>query len=150
MKILITGCLGHIGSFFLENISKIKKIKKVIIIDDLKRNKINSIFNITKKYKKYKFYNIDLSEKRSLNIIEKTDVLLNLASTTDAEGSLKIRKEIYKNNLNWFHLPIEDLKSPNHKFIDKWQTTKPLLKNDLIDEKILLFIVWEERDVQEQ
>jgi protein-tyrosine phosphatase len=44
-------------------------------------------------------------------------------------------REIYKNNLNWFHLPIEDLKSPNHKFIDKWQTTKPLLKNDLIDGK---------------
>ena len=49
MKILVTGGLGHIGSFFLDNISKIKKIKKIIIIDDLKRNKINSIFNITKK-----------------------------------------------------------------------------------------------------
>jgi len=43
--------------------------------------------------------------------------------------------EIYKNNLNWFHLPIVDLKAPNHKFVDKWQTTKSLLKNDLIDGK---------------
>ena len=42
-------------------------------------------------------------------------------------------REIYKNNLNWFHLPIIDLKAPNHEFIDKWQTTKSLLKNELID-----------------
>jgi protein-tyrosine phosphatase len=44
-------------------------------------------------------------------------------------------REIYKNNFNWFHLPIVDLKAPNHKFVDKWQTTKSLLKNDLIDGK---------------
>ena len=43
--------------------------------------------------------------------------------------------QIYNNNLNWFHLPIMDLKAPDHKFIDKWQTTNTLLKNDLIDGK---------------
>jgi len=43
--------------------------------------------------------------------------------------------QIYNNNLNWFHLPIIDLKVPDHKFVDKWQTTKVLLKNDLIDGK---------------
>lgn len=44
-------------------------------------------------------------------------------------------REIYKNNLSWFHLPIIDLKAPNHEFIDKWQTTKSLLKNELIGGK---------------
>ena len=44
-------------------------------------------------------------------------------------------RDIYNNNLNWFHLPIADLKAPNHKFVDKWQTTKSLLKNELIDGK---------------
>ena len=43
--------------------------------------------------------------------------------------------EIYKKGLNWFHLPIVDLKAPDHKFIDKWQTTKSLLKNELIHGK---------------
>ena len=32
-------------------------------------------------------------------------------------------------------MPIVDLKTPDHKFIDKWQTTTVLLKNDLIDGK---------------
>jgi len=44
-------------------------------------------------------------------------------------------RTIYSKNLKWIHLPIEDLKAPDHKFIDKWQITKALLKNDLIDGK---------------
>ena len=32
MKILITGGLGHIGSYLLENIDKIKLIKKISFI----------------------------------------------------------------------------------------------------------------------
>ena len=46
-----------------------------------------------------------------------------------------LNKLIYNNNLNWFHLPIIDLKAPDHKFSDKWQITKALLKKDLIDGK---------------
>jgi len=44
-------------------------------------------------------------------------------------------RNIYANHLKWMHLPIPDLKAPNFKFVDKWQTTKSLLKNDLIDGK---------------
>ena len=47
-------------------------------------------------------------------------------------------REIYNKNLNWFHLPIIDLKAPDHKFIDKWQTTKSLLKNELINGKNII------------
>ena len=43
--------------------------------------------------------------------------------------------EIYNNNLNWFHMPVIDLKAPSYKFVDKWQTTKSLLKNELTDGK---------------
>ena len=42
-------------------------------------------------------------------------------------------RKIYSHNLKWIHMPIEDLKAPNHKFIEKWQTTKVLLKNDLME-----------------
>ena len=44
-------------------------------------------------------------------------------------------RKIYSHNLKWLHMPIEDLKAPDHKFIEKWQTTKVLLKNDLIEGK---------------
>ena len=48
MKILITGGLGHIGSYLLENIDKIKFIKKIYIIDNLSTNRYSSLFNLPK------------------------------------------------------------------------------------------------------
>ena len=61
MKILITGGLGHIGSYILENISKIKFIKKVYVIDNFLTNRYCSLFNLIKSNKKVYFYQKDLS-----------------------------------------------------------------------------------------
>ena len=55
MKILITGGLGHIGSYLLENIDKIKFIKKIYIIDNLSTNRYSSLFNLPKTKKKFIF-----------------------------------------------------------------------------------------------
>ena len=41
-------------------------------------------------------------------------------------------RNIYKHNLKWIHIPIADLKAPDHEFKKKWITTKTLLKNDLL------------------
>ena len=38
-------------------------------------------------------------------------------------------------DLKWMHMPIEDLKAPDRQFNEKWETTKVLLKNDLIEGK---------------
>ena len=46
MRILITGCLGHIGSYLVENIYKIKKIKKIYLLDNISNNKFFSLSNI--------------------------------------------------------------------------------------------------------
>ena len=102
MKILITGGLGHIGSYLLENIDKIKFIKKIYVIDNLSTNRYCSLFNLPKTKKKIYFYQKDLSLKNSLKNFRKVDVVLNLASLTDAEGSLKIKNKIYKINLGIF------------------------------------------------
>ena len=53
MKILITGGLGHIGSYLLENINKIKLVKKVYVIDNFYTNRYNSLFNLPKNKKKF-------------------------------------------------------------------------------------------------
>ena len=52
MKILITGGLGHIGSYIIENIKKIKFVKKIYIIDNLSTNRYCSLFNLQKINKK--------------------------------------------------------------------------------------------------
>ena len=67
MKLLITGGLGHIGSYLLENINKIKFIKTVYIIDNLSTNRYYSLFDIKKNKKKIFFIKKDLSKENSLN-----------------------------------------------------------------------------------
>ncbi len=103
MKILITGGLGHIGSYFLENIYKIKNIKKIYIIDNLSTNRYCSLFNLKNSKNKIYFYQKDLSKKNSLKDFKKVDVVINLASLTNAEQSIKIKNFIYKNNLGIFN-----------------------------------------------
>ena len=44
-------------------------------------------------------------------------------------------EKIYHHHLKWYHMPIADLGAPNQDFKYKWETTKVLLKNELIDGK---------------
>ena len=135
MKILITGGLGHIGSYIIHNISKIKKIKKVYVIDNLSTQRFSSLFNLPKTNKKIIFVQSDLSQKKSLDKLGKVNIVLNLASITDAEGSLKIRKKIYKNNLGIFNNILSYCKKNSAKLIHISSTSVYGEQNGLVDEK---------------
>ena len=41
-------------------------------------------------------------------------------------------KNIYKHQLHWYHLPIYDMEAPDKDFKYQWETTKVLLKNELM------------------
>ncbi|MBQ83171.1 MAG: hypothetical protein CMD59_06565 [Gammaproteobacteria bacterium] len=47
-------------------------------------------------------------------------------------------KKVYQHKLHWHHLPISDLNAPNHEFKLKWETTKVLLKNELMEGKNII------------
>ncbi len=134
MKILITGGLGHIGSYLLENIDKIKFIKKIYIIDNLSTNRYCSLFNLPKTNKKIYFYQKDLSLKNALKNFKKVDVVLNLASLTDAEGSLKIKNKIYRNNLFIFDNILRYCKKNSSKLIHISSTSVYGEQRGLVDE----------------
>ena len=134
MKILITGGLGHIGSYLLENIDKIKLIKKIYVIDNLSTNRYCSLFNLPKTNKKIYFYQNDLSLKNALKNFKKVDVVLNLASLTDAEGSLKIKNKIYRNNLGIFDNILRYCKKNSSKLIHISSTSVYGEQKGLVDE----------------
>jgi len=134
MKILITGGLGHIGSYLLENINKIKKIKKIYIIDNLSTNRYCSLFDITKSNKKIYFYKKDLSTIDSLKNFKKTNIVINLASITDAESSLRIKNKIYKNNLGIFNNVIKYCAKNSSKLIHISSTSVYGEQKGLVDE----------------
>ena len=116
MNILITGGLGHIGSYLITNLKKIKNISQVYIIDNNSNNKINSIFNL--KGKKLNLIIDDLCNKNCFTKIKhKIDIIIHLASMTDAESSVKKKKLFYDNNLNSFKNIIKFSKKQNSKLI---------------------------------
>jgi len=116
MNILITGGLGHIGSHFIDSINKIKKINQVYIIDNNSNNRINLLFKFKKK--RIKLIYDDLCNAGCFKTINnKIDIVLHLASITNAEASVKDRKRVYNNNFNSFKNIVNFAKQNNSKFI---------------------------------
>ena len=134
MKILITGGLGHIGSYLLQNINKIKILKKIYVIDDLSTQRYCSLFYLPKTSKKIFFVQKDLSLKNALNNVQKVDVVINLASITDAEASLNMKKKIYKNNLGIFRNIVKYCKKNSSKLIHISSTSVYGEQKGLVDE----------------
>ena len=133
MNLLITGGCGHIGSYIAENVHKIKKINKTIIIDNFKSTNINSLFK-TKKKNKIRFYKIDLTNKKSLNQFKNIDYIIHLASMTNAAGSFKKKKEMYKNNINCMKNIINFCIKNNSKLIHISSTSVYGKQTNLVDE----------------
>ena len=105
MNILITGALGHIGSKLIQRVSEIKNLKKVYLIDNASSNNLNVLFNTKSKNIKFKFIHDDIINKKVLKSIKvKIDVVIHLASITNAEQSFKIKKKLYKNNFGIFKI----------------------------------------------
>ncbi|MAH53638.1 MAG: hypothetical protein CMI68_01630 [Candidatus Pelagibacter sp.] len=91
MKVLITGALGHIGSFVAENIHKITKIKETVLIDNFESGKFNSLYNLNKK-SKLSFFIKDLNNKKTLDNFKNINYLIHCASMTNAEKSFEKKK----------------------------------------------------------
>ena len=52
MKILITGALGHIGSYVLKRANEFNLIDKIYIIDNFSSERYSTLFNISIKKKR--------------------------------------------------------------------------------------------------
>ncbi len=136
MNLLITGGFGHIGSHIINNINKIKSIKKLYIIDYFYKNKPNSLFNLKKSKTKIFIINKDLSKRDSLKKFPKTDIVLHLASMTDAEKSIEFSKEIYKNNISIFENIIKYCENNSSKLIHISSTSVYGKLTGFLDEKL--------------
>ena len=77
INLLITGGLGHIGSYLINNLPE---IYNVTVVDNMFTNKYNSLFKLSKNIK---FINCDFSEV-SVDVLKSTDIVLHLAAITDA------------------------------------------------------------------
>ena len=76
-KILITGGLGHIGSYLINNLPA---AYDVTAVDNMLTNKYSSLFELTRNIN---FINCDFIDI-PIDVLESTDIILHLAAITDA------------------------------------------------------------------
>jgi len=76
-KILITGGLGHIGSYLINNLPA---AYDVTAVDNMLTNKYNSLFELTRNIN---FINCDFIDI-PIDVLESADIILHLAAITDA------------------------------------------------------------------
>lgn len=100
MNVLITGGLGHIGSYLLRNLGKNAEISKIIIVDSLQTQRYSSLFNLPNS-PEIIFMEKNVHELSSHDLVQYGDLnyVIHLAATTDASGNLGNSEALFKNNL---------------------------------------------------
>ena len=110
LTILITGGLGHIGSFLIKNLPNDYSI---IVIDNMSTNKYNSLINLNRSIRFIHADFLDISE----DLLKGSDVIIHLAAITDASNSDNYNK-IEKVNVEQTKLFIDKCaKHSDAKFI---------------------------------
>ena len=133
MRIVITGALGHIGSFLIRELPKKFPNAKFILIDNMLTQRYPSLFNLNKKYN-YQFLDDDVNTMDLSKIVKKNDYIIHLAALTDAANSFDKSKETEKNNYTSTKKVAEICKKKKAKLIHFSSTSVYGTQNEVVDE----------------
>jgi nucleoside-diphosphate-sugar epimerase len=100
MRILMTGALGHIGSYLLRNLPNYLEVEEFIATDNLQSQRFPSLFHLNNQ-PIVKFFEEDTRSltKEFLLSNGKIDCIIHLSAMTDASSSIDKRNELFQNNL---------------------------------------------------
>ncbi len=100
MKILVTGALGHIGSYLIRNLcAYLGNISEIRMLDNLSTQRYVSLFDLGD-VTKYTFFEKDVANENIEEYIKDIDYVINLAAKTDAASSFDHPEELMKNNMS--------------------------------------------------
>ena len=97
MKIVVTGALGHIGSYLIRELPLSFSDAEIVMIDNLSTQRYCSLFDLPDNAR-YSFVEADILTADLNNIFKEADVVVHLAAITNAEASFGLREEVEKNN----------------------------------------------------
>lgn len=99
MKIVITGALGHIGSYVLRDLAYKFPGTKFVLIDNLVTQRFTSLFNLPE-LADYNFIEGDVRDLDLRPILENAYAVIHLAAITDATASFSNAENFEANNYN--------------------------------------------------
>ena len=97
MKIIVTGAIGHIGSYIIRDLGNFFPKSEIVMIDNMMTQRFPSLFNLPSGVN-YQFIEGDVSQINLKSIFTGADAVIHLAAITDAAGSIDMAEELEANN----------------------------------------------------
>jgi len=97
MKIVVTGALGHIGSFVVRDLANEFPNSDIIMIDNLMTQRYASLFNLPSSGR-YRFLQADVRDADMRVVLKDAEVVIHLAAVTDAAGTFDKSELVESNN----------------------------------------------------
>ena len=97
MKIIVTGAIGHIGSYVVRDLPKQFPGAEIVMIDNMMTQRYPSLFNLPS-IGSYRFLEADVIKMDLHPVLDGANVVIHLAALTDAAGSFDKAQELEANN----------------------------------------------------
>ena len=97
MKIIVTGAIGHIGSYIIRDLGVNFPGADIVMIDNMMTQRFSSLFNLPSNAN-YRFIEGDVSQINLESVFVGANVVIHLAAITDAAGSVDRAEELEANN----------------------------------------------------
>ena len=97
MKIIVTGAIGHIGSYIVRDLGVQFPKAKIVMIDNMMTQRYASLFNLPP-LGNYHFIEDDVNSIDLKTVLSGANVVIHLAAITDATGSFDRAEELENNN----------------------------------------------------
>ena len=133
MKIVITGALGHIGSFISREFNIQFPNAKIVMIDNLMTKRFPSLFNLPPNGQ-YQFIEGDVTQMDLRPIFKDAFVVIHLAAITDAAGSFENASELEANNYTATLKVAEACLETGSRLISLSSTSVYGTQNELVSE----------------
>lgn len=97
MKIVVTGAVGHIGSYLIRDLAVQFPGAEIVMVDNLMTQRFPSLFNLPA-LAKYRFIEADVTTTDLRPVFQDAHVVVHLAAMTDAAGSFDRAAQVEANN----------------------------------------------------
>lgn len=97
LKIVVTGAMGHIGSYVVRDLAHQFPAAEIVMIDNLLTQRVSSLFDLPATGR-YRFVEADVTSAEMRPLLQDVHVVIHLAAITDAAASFDREEQVEANN----------------------------------------------------